>query len=313
MWSRLFLPALAVACVALAAPPALAASSSSPTLDSAALNLQVGSTGPAVTILQDTLQDWNVSTSSSGTFTTATQQAVAAAAAQVGAGTASLDNQLAAIGYGPRAATLQLGVSNPEVKALQRALTRAGDGVEATGVVGPQTQLEIATFQHDHGLPATGAITLWQVEQRTITDTPTEVQAATSTPASQQPSVPQRIVQDALGFVGFRYIWGAAGPWAFDCSGLVQYVFRQITGNVLPHDSQIQWQMGTPVATADLQPGDLVFFDTDGPGASHVGIYIGGVDRDFVDATNPRTGVMVNTLDSAYWADHYIGARNVLG
>lgn len=313
MWSTVLASALTVACAALVAPPALAASSSPAALDSAALNLHIGSAGPAVTILQDTLQDWHVSSSTTGTFTAATRQAIARAAAQVDAGQASLDNQLAAIGYGPRAATLQLGVSSPEVKALQRALTRAGDGVEATGVVGPQTQMEIALFQHAHGLTVTGAITLWQVEQLTVTETPTEVQAASNTPASLTLTVPQRIVQDAMRFVGFRYIWGAAGPWAFDCSGLVQYVFQQVVGTVLPHDSQLQWRMGTAVATADLQPGDLVFFNTDGPGASHVGIYLGGVDRDFIDATNPRTGVMVNTLDSAYWADHYIGARNVLG
>ncbi|WP_306359361.1 NlpC/P60 family protein [Nocardia sp. CC227C] len=71
--------------------------------------------------------------------------------------------------------------------------------------------------------------------------------------------------------VGAPYVWGAVGPDQFDCSGLVQWAFRQVGKNV-PRTSQQQSQFGTPVSQADLQPGDVVFFY---PEVSHVGIYAG--------------------------------------
>ncbi|MCW0216367.1 MAG: C40 family peptidase [Pseudonocardia sp.] len=75
----------------------------------------------------------------------------------------------------------------------------------------------------------------------------------------------------ATGKLGMPYVWGAAGPNAFDCSGLVQWAFGQL-GKSLPHSSSAQSQLGTPVSKANLQPGDLVFFYSP---VSHVGIYAG--------------------------------------
>ncbi|WP_369638869.1 NlpC/P60 family protein [Nocardia sp. JMUB6875] len=71
--------------------------------------------------------------------------------------------------------------------------------------------------------------------------------------------------------VGDPYVWGATGPDQFDCSGLVQWAFRQV-GKSVPRTSQQQSSFGTPVAEKDLQPGDVVFFYSD---ISHVGIYAG--------------------------------------
>ena len=93
----------------------------------------------------------------------------------------------------------------------------------------------------------------------------------------------------ALAEHGKPYVWAAAGPNAFDCSGLVMYVFAQI-GISLPHSSYAQVGMGSPVDLADLQPGDLVFFNGD----SHVGIYIGG--GNMVHA--PHTGDVVRSSAS---------------
>jgi cell wall-associated NlpC family hydrolase len=75
----------------------------------------------------------------------------------------------------------------------------------------------------------------------------------------------------ATGKLGKPYVWGAAGPNSFDCSGLVQWAFSQV-GKSLPHSSNAQSQLGTPVDQANLQPGDLVFFYSP---VSHVGIYAG--------------------------------------
>lgn len=78
-------------------------------------------------------------------------------------------------------------------------------------------------------------------------------------------------MQNALGKLGTPYRWGAAGPSAFDCSGLTSWAFKQ-AGVSLPRTSRAQATVGTPVAKANLQPGDLVFFYKP---VSHVGIYIG--------------------------------------
>jgi cell wall-associated NlpC family hydrolase len=76
----------------------------------------------------------------------------------------------------------------------------------------------------------------------------------------------------AMRKLGAPYRWGAAGPGAFDCSGLVYWSYRQI-GTTLPRSSSAQSRVGTPVSKGALQPGDLVFFYRP---VSHVAIYIGG-------------------------------------
>ncbi len=94
-------------------------------------------------------------------------------------------------------------------------------------------------------------------------------------------------VQYALAQVGKAYVYGAAGPSSFDCSGLTMMAWAQ-AGVSLPHSSSAQMSSGTPVSQSQLAPGDLVFYYSP---VSHVGIYIG--NGKIVDASNPRTGVRV--------------------
>jgi peptidoglycan DL-endopeptidase LytE len=114
-----------------------------------------------------------------------------------------------------------------------------------------------------------------------------------------------RVAAEVQRYLGVPYVWGGTSPRGFDCSGLVQYVFRQL-GVMIPRDATEQYYAGTPVARADLQPGDLVFFDTEG-GISHVGIYIG--NGEFVDAPTTGQNVTVMSLYNPYWEATYIGAR----
>ncbi|MCW2685941.1 MAG: cell wall-associated hydrolase, invasion-associated protein [Mycobacterium sp.] len=100
-------------------------------------------------------------------------------------------------------------------------------------------------------------------------------------------------VQAALTRVGSPYSWGASGPGAFDCSGLVMWSFQQ-AGISLPHSSQALAQGGQPVAMSDMQPGDLVTYYSD---ASHVGIYIG--DGMMVHASTYGTPVRVAPVGNA--------------
>ena len=105
----------------------------------------------------------------------------------------------------------------------------------------------------------------------------------------------------AMTRVGDWYVWGAAGPSTFDCSGLVVWAFAQV-GISLPHYTGSLWNSGMHVSRADLEPGDLVFFFAD---ISHVGIYIG--NGLMVDA--PSTGQQVQ-VQPVFW-DAYVGAVRI--
>ena len=115
------------------------------------------------------------------------------------------------------------------------------------------------------------------------------------------------IARYAEQLVGVPYRWGGESTSGFDCSGLVQFSFGHF-GVYLGRTSYTQFNSGSGVSEGALQPGDLVFFDTDGAGASHVGIYVGGYR--FVNAAGSH--VQVDSLYNGYWASHYIGARRVV-
>ncbi len=118
---------------------------------------------------------------------------------------------------------------------------------------------------------------------------------ATSPGAPDPSSSPEgaAVVQAALTRVGAPYSWGATGPDAFDCSGLIKWAFLQ-SGKSLPRSSQALAAGGQPVATPEVQPGDIVTFYSD---ASHAGIYIG--DGNMVHASTYGTPVKVAPISSA--------------
>jgi len=110
--------------------------------------------------------------------------------------------------------------------------------------------------------------------------------------------------------LGIDYRYGGTSPaTGYDCSGLVAHVFAQAWGLRLPHSAEAQSEAGTAVSLAELQPGDLVFYNTEHRPFSHVGIYLG--DGRFVDA--PKTGaqVRVERLRGAYWMRRFDGARRL--
>lgn len=113
----------------------------------------------------------------------------------------------------------------------------------------------------------------------------------------------------ALTLRGTPYRDGGAGPNGFDCSGFVQYVFAQ-HAVALPRAVSDQYRIGRSVQPEDLAAGDLLFFTTVAPGASHVGIAIGG--DEFVHAPSSRGEVRVERLSASYWSARFVGARRVL-
>ncbi len=112
----------------------------------------------------------------------------------------------------------------------------------------------------------------------------------------------------ALSLRGRPYRNGGADPTGFDCSGFVSYVFGQ-HGYAVPRSVGELFRAGQEVATAGIQPGDLVFFNTAGSGPSHVGIVVGG--DQFVHAPSTNGVVRIDRLSGTYWTARFLGARRV--
>lgn len=134
-------------------------------------------------------------------------------------------------------------------------------------------------------------------------------------PASPTPILPSAtsdrgndVVLYALGLIGTGYRYGGKNPEAgLDCSGMVSQVFRQAAGIDLTGNAAEIAEQGRPIALSQLQPGDLVFFNTLHRPNSHVGIYIGG--GRFVHAPNARGYVRIDSLEHGYFAAHFEDAR----
>ncbi len=109
----------------------------------------------------------------------------------------------------------------------------------------------------------------------------------------------------AVKQIGDRYVWGAAGPIKWDCSGLTMRAFEQ-AGVRLPHSSRAQYGYGRSIAYANLQPGDLVFF---GSPISHVGIYIG--QKKMVHAPRPGARVQIAEFGTSFGRKKFVGARRL--
>jgi cell wall-associated NlpC family hydrolase len=116
------------------------------------------------------------------------------------------------------------------------------------------------------------------------------------------------LVGTALALRGTPYRSGGGDRSGFDCSGFTQFVFAQ-HGVYLPRAVREQYRLGRPIGAGDLTAGDLVFFTTTEPGASHVAIAIGG--DEFVHAPSSSGVVRVERLGATYWSERYLGARRV--
>ena len=125
------------------------------------------------------------------------------------------------------------------------------------------------------------------------------------------PGTGDKLAAAAEAQLGRPYVWGGETPEpGFDCSGLVRYVVKGVTGIDLTHVLARQAEAGRAVARSELDAGDLVFFEnTYKPGLSHTGVYVG--DGEFVNALNERAGVVRTQLETPYWRGRYVGARRL--
>ncbi len=116
------------------------------------------------------------------------------------------------------------------------------------------------------------------------------------------------LVRVALTKRGSRYVAGAAGPYSFDCSGFVMWVYKKATGRSLPHYSGAQMQRAKRISRSNLMPGDLLFYGA--RGSQHVSMYIG--KGKMIHATNPRTGVRIDSINMGYYRARFAGAGRIV-
>lgn len=122
----------------------------------------------------------------------------------------------------------------------------------------------------------------------------------------------QDVILEGLKLVGVRYrLGGNDEDSGLDCSGFVQLVFKDSIGTTLPRTAREMSEVGSKVNTAELKPGDLVFFNTMRRAFSHVGIYLG--DNHFMHAPRSGAEVRVENMSGSYWMKRYNGARRILG
>lgn len=222
-----------------------------------------------------------------------------------------------------------LGNRYDEVKQIQQRLRELGYlKAGASGYYGTDTQKAVVEFQRAKSLPVdgkTGPATQMALLGKTLTATKAIAQPATASAGNngkeaekaKSPSNPkgkgQQTVDLARKHMGKPYLWGGAGPSAFDCSGLVKYVLKQ-QGVDSIHNSHMM-SMNTKwkkVEFKNLQPGDLMFFDTRTDGSApigHVGIYSGG--GMMVHASSGSGKIIEASVNSSYFKRTFRIARRV--
>lgn len=144
---------------------------------------------------------------------------------------------------------------------------------------------------------------------RKTEETTKKEETTTEEPTTAPSGKGATVVETAMNYVGYPYVYGASGPSSFDCSGFTSYVFK-LHGVSLNRTAKGQYSNGTPVDRSNLQPGDLVMFGPSVSGINHVGIYIGG--GRIVHAANASRGVTTDTINSGYYNKNYVGARRVI-
>jgi cell wall-associated NlpC family hydrolase len=120
----------------------------------------------------------------------------------------------------------------------------------------------------------------------------------------------REVLMNALSLTGTQYKYGGNSPeTGFDCSGFVRYVFKQAVSMTLPHSALAISQVGKTVSKNELQPGDLVFFNTLRKTFSHVGIYLG--NNRFIHSPSKGGKVRVDSMQDGYWSKNFNGAQRI--
>jgi cell wall-associated NlpC family hydrolase len=126
---------------------------------------------------------------------------------------------------------------------------------------------------------------------------------------SIRPLDQSRMMREISRYMGVPYMHGGASMEGMDCSGYTMTIYKNSVGKLLPRSSIEQSKVGKPVRHSDLKFGDLIFFNTTGEKASHVGIYLGD---DLFAHASVTLGVTISSLESSYYEKRYETARRII-
>ncbi|RXZ02167.1 C40 family peptidase [Fictibacillus sp. S7] len=196
--------------------------------------------------------------------------------------------------------TLKYGMSHSDVKQLQQKLKSKGYYTYSknTTYFGTYTRDAVKRLQKAKGLKADGIVGKNTFKALGLGNAPNSPRIATQNTSA--------LISTAKKYIGVQYVWGGQSPKGFDCSGYLNYVYQKSSNIDLPRTVAGIYLKGTKISAPKV--GDLVFFETYKPGASHAGIYLG--NNEFIHSSSSR-GVSISSMKNPYWAPRYLGAKKL--
>ncbi|MBY0029782.1 peptidoglycan-binding protein [Priestia megaterium] len=202
---------------------------------------------------------------------------------------------------------LKQGMTSSDVQKLQQILKQKGyfKNSTTTTYFGSITKQAVVNFQKANRLVADGIVgpATWKAlgNSSSVTTPSKPVQ-----PSNTSTSSASKLINTGKKYIGVKYVWGGTTPSGFDCSGFLDYVYKEALGIKLPRTVADIYKVGVSVKSPSV--GDLVFFETYKPGPSHAGIYLG--NDQFLQAGS-STGVTISSMSNSYWSKRYLGAKKI--
>lgn len=199
--------------------------------------------------------------------------------------------------------TLKSGMRHSDVKELEQVLEDKGYFTnKPNNKFGNDTKKAVIKTQKEHDIKANGIVGKSTYKALGI-NAPKVKMASVE---EESTNLADQLVKEAKKYLGVPYAWGGSSPNGFDCSGFLNYVFDKGSDINLPRTVSEIYKEGTKVSKPEV--GDIVFFETYKPGASHAGIYIG--NDQFIHSSSSK-GVSITSMDNSYWSKRYLGAKSI--
>ncbi|WP_110112122.1 NlpC/P60 family protein [Bacillus sp. CGMCC 1.16541] len=194
---------------------------------------------------------------------------------------------------------LKQGMQSSDVTELKELLKKKGHlDQPVSNYFNYDTVLAVKDFQKTNNLKADGIVGHYTYKALNVPSKDVKSEIGYNV---------NQLIADAKNHIDTPYKWGGTSPSGFDCSGFLQYVFKNSVGVDLPRTVEQMYNAGKSVSEPSV--GDLVYFETYKPGASHAGIYLG--EGKFIH-TSTSKGVTISDKNSSYWSERYLGAKKVV-